>query len=105
MSVHLQRQLEALIAKPQPHAAGGAHLGKTIEDGVDRSDDGLVGMKQNLAVPLAPDEPDRQARRNSPRVALLRMPPLRRALSTYSSASLIVPFKPRSNRSLKAAGW
>ena len=42
--------------------------------------------------------------RSSPRRALLRMPPRRRARSTCSSASLIVPFRPRSSRSLKCAG-
>src|SRR5262245_32063253 len=46
MGVHLQRQLEAPIAKPQPPAAGGTHLRKTVEDGADRSDDGLVGVEQ-----------------------------------------------------------
>ena len=43
-------------------------------------------------------------RRSSPRAALLRMPPLRRARSTCSSASLIVPFNPSSKRSLNNAG-
>ena len=70
MGVHLQRQLEALIAKPQPHAAGGTHLGKTVEDGADRGDDGLVGMEQHLAVRLAPDEA-----RPAGHAATLRAPP------------------------------
>src|SRR6185369_11424575 len=61
MGVHLQRQLEAPIAEPQPHAASGTHLGKTVEDGADCGDDGLVGMEQHLAVRVAPDEACRQA--------------------------------------------
>lgn len=41
---------------------------------------------------------------SSPRRALLRMPPCSRDFSTCSSASLIVPFRPSSSRSLKWAG-
>ena len=41
---------------------------------------------------------------SSPRRARLRMPPRSRALSTCSSASLIVPFRPNNKRSLKCAG-
>lgn len=37
--------------------------------------------------------------------AVLRMPPSRRARSTCSSASLIVPLRPSTSRSLKLAGW
>src|SRR5215472_7116322 len=41
---------------------------------------------------------------SSPRRARLRMPPRNRALSTCSSASLMVPFRPQSKRSLKCPG-
>jgi hypothetical protein len=41
---------------------------------------------------------------SSPRLALLRMPPCSRARNTCNSASLMVPFKPSSNLSLKWAG-
>src|SRR6202008_367015 len=35
---------------------------------------------------------------NSPRCALLKMPPRKRAFSTWSSASLIVPLSPSKGR-------
>ena len=102
---HLQRKLQTLIAEPQPHAARRAGFREAGEDGADRSNDGLIGMKQNLAVGLTPHtKPTGKPRRSSPRAALLRMPPLRRARSTCSSASLIVPFNPSSKRSLNNAG-
>ena len=49
-------------------------------------------------------KPAGNPRRSSPRAALLRMPPLRRARSTCSSASLMVPLSPSRSRSLKRAG-
>ena len=58
---HLQRKLEALIAQPQPHAARRARLCEACEDGADRSHDGFVGMKQDLAVGLTPHEAHGQA--------------------------------------------
>jgi hypothetical protein len=45
-----------------------------------------------------------RASRGCPRWALLRMPPRKRAFSTWSSASLIVPFSPSRSRSLKWHG-
>jgi hypothetical protein len=49
-------------------------------------------------------KPTGNPRRNSPRAALLRMPPSSRARSTCSSASLMVPLRPSSSRSLKCEG-
>ncbi len=49
--------------------------------------------------------PTGSPRRSSPRAALLRIPPSRRARNTCSSASLMVPLRPSSIRSLNNAGW
>ena len=57
----LQRQLQALVAQPQPHATHRAGLGETFEDRGEHADNGLVGVQQDLAVGLAPDQPDGQA--------------------------------------------
>ena len=56
MRAHLQWKLQALIAEPQPHAARRPGLGKAGKDGADGSNNGLVGMKQNLALGLTPHE-------------------------------------------------
>ena len=49
-------------------------------------------------------KPTGSGQRSSPRLALLRMPPRRRARKTCSSASLMVPLSPSNRRSLKWAG-
>ncbi len=61
MRVHLQRQLQPLIAEPQPDAARRSCLGKTGKDGADCVDHGRVGMKEHLAVRIPPHEARRQA--------------------------------------------
>lgn len=58
---HLQRKLQPLIAEPQPHAARRAGFCEAGEDGADHRNDGLIGMKQNLAVGLTPHEAHGQA--------------------------------------------
>src|SRR5680860_1047833 len=57
----LQRPAQPLVAQPQPHAAHRAALGEAFEDRGDHTRDGLVGMHKDLAVGLAPHQPDRQA--------------------------------------------
>jgi len=61
VGAHLQWKLQALIAEPQPHAARRSGLCEAGEDGADHCNDGLVGMKQHLAVGLAPHEAHGQA--------------------------------------------
>src|ERR1700757_5055634 len=51
---HLQRELVAWVAQPQPNASRRACLGKAREDGADGCDDGLIGVEQNLAISFAP---------------------------------------------------
>ena len=61
MSIKRQREFDFLRTQPQPDAARRAQLGETGKDGADDIFDGRVGMDQDLAVRLAPDEADRQA--------------------------------------------
>ena len=56
----LQGELHRCAAQPQPYLTRRAELGEALEDHGDRAADRLVGMQQHLAVPLAPDQPDRQ---------------------------------------------
>src|SRR6516225_5125037 len=62
------------------------------------------GWKQTSPSSSPQTKPTGRPRRSSPRAALLRMPPLRRARSMCNSASLMVPFKPSNNLSLNTAG-
>ena len=71
------------------------------EHPLDRVADLLIGAQHDPPV-LVAVQPDRQARRSSPRSALLRSPPSSRARIRCSSASHIVPFSPSSSRSLKS---
>ena len=57
----LQRERQALGAKPQPGRPHAAEVGEAGEHRADRATDLLVGVEADLAVGLAPDEPDRQA--------------------------------------------
>ena len=57
----LQRELQALLAQPQPDPAHRPARREPLEDRGDDAGDGLVGMHQDLPVGLAPDQPDRQA--------------------------------------------
>src|SRR5262245_52783174 len=59
--VHLQRELVILFAKPQPNTARRSCFGEALEHGADGSDDGFVGMEQDLAIGLAPHEAHRQS--------------------------------------------
>ena len=54
------RELQALVAEPQPDAAHGAELGEALENIADRTHHFLVGMEEDFAVLLAPHEADRQ---------------------------------------------
>jgi hypothetical protein len=56
----LQRKLQLLLAKPQPHPAHRPGHGEPLEDRGDHAGDRLVGMPADLAVGLTPDQPDRQ---------------------------------------------
>src|SRR5215831_13257790 len=102
--VHLQWELHSSRAEPQPNAPRRAGLGETLKHGLNGGDDAFVGVEAHLAVLIAPTKPTGRPRLSSPRAALLRMPPLRRARNTCSSASLIVPLRPSSKRSLKRTG-
>ena len=57
----LQRERQALGAKPQPGRPHAAEVGEAGEHRADRATDLLVGVEADLAVGLAPHEPDRQA--------------------------------------------
>jgi hypothetical protein len=57
----LERNGHAFCAEPQPDSTHRAHLSETREDAADRRHDGLVGMKADLAILLAPYESDRQS--------------------------------------------
>ena len=57
----LQRELQALVAQPQPDPAHRAACRELFEDRGDDTGDGLVGMLEDLPVSLAPDQPDGQA--------------------------------------------
>ena len=70
-----ERELQLLLAHPQPYLPRGVELGEPIEDRLDRAAHRRVSVQQDLAVVLAPDQADRQPRRSSPRLALLRAPP------------------------------
>jgi hypothetical protein len=59
--MHLQREFEPLRAEPQPHTPGRARFGKMCKDTADGGEDGLVRVKANLAVLLAPHKTNRQA--------------------------------------------
>src|SRR5690242_15933765 len=62
------------------------------------------GWKQTSPSASPQTKPTGRPRRSSPRAALLRMPPSRRARKMCNSASLIVPFRPSTNLSLNIAG-
>src|SRR5918996_1277464 len=52
---------ESLAEQPQPHRARRAQFGEAFEDGGDHAAHGLVGVQQDLAVFVAPHQPDGQA--------------------------------------------
>ena len=54
------RELQAVLAQPQPDLAGRPGRGETLEHGADRAPDRLVGMQQDLPRLLAPHQPGRQ---------------------------------------------
>jgi hypothetical protein len=54
--VHLQRDLVALVAQPQPNPSRRACLGKAREDEADGCDNSLIGVEKDLAVSFAPHE-------------------------------------------------
>ena len=58
--VQAQREREFLGNEPQPDAAHRPEFGEPLENGTNGPGDRFVGMQPDLAVTLAPDEPDRQ---------------------------------------------
>src|SRR5438874_3153399 len=46
--------------KPKPHPANGAQFGKLFEHAAHRSGHGLVGMKEDFAVGVTPNQTHRQ---------------------------------------------
>ncbi len=61
VAVALQRPAQLVVPQPQP---GGPHRpadGELVEHRGDDAGDGLVGVRQDLTVGLAPHQPDRQA--------------------------------------------
>jgi hypothetical protein len=71
-----QRELHPLAAHPQPHLPDRSELGEPVEDRSDRAADGLVGIEQDLALLLAPDQPDRQRLPQLPALGLVPDPAL-----------------------------
>lgn len=59
--VLLQREFQAVVAKPQPHAPHRPGHREPLEDRADDTGDRLVGMPADLPVGIAPDQPDWQA--------------------------------------------
>ena len=57
----LQREGQSFGTEPQPDATHGPKFREAIEDGADGRRDGLVGMKADLTVLVAPHESDGQA--------------------------------------------
>jgi hypothetical protein len=101
----LERELHPLAAPPQPQLAGRAELGEALEDHRDRALDRLVGVEQQLAVGLAPDQPDRQPAAQLAALRLVADPALEAGAQRVSSASDIMPLSPSSRRSLNEPGW
>ena len=58
--VQAQRECELLGDEPQPDSAHRPEFGEPLEDSANGACDRFVGMQPDLAVALAPDEPDRQ---------------------------------------------
>ena len=71
-----QRELHAFAAHPQPHLPDRSELGEPVEDRSDRAADGLVGIEEDLALVLAPDQPDRQRLAQLPALGLVADPAL-----------------------------
>ena len=54
------RELHPLAAHPQPHLTDRPQLSEPLEDRGDRAAHRLVGVEQDLALLIAPHQPDRQ---------------------------------------------
>ena len=100
----LQWKRQALAAEPEPDAACRSEFGEASKDSTDSGADRLIWMEADLAILLAPDETNRQAAPQFAAGGLVEIPPLRRARMICNSASLMVPLRPSSNRSLNIAG-
>src|SRR5215467_15480828 len=59
--VHLQWELHAFRAEPQPDAAPSAGFGETLKHGLDSDYDSFIRVEAHLAVLFAPDQADREA--------------------------------------------
>ena len=62
------------------------------------------GWKRTSPSASPQTKPTGNPRRSSPRAALLRMPPLRRARRTCNSASLMAPFRPEQEPIVEKGG-
>ncbi len=70
----LQRPLQFLLPQPQPGRADRPARGEPGEHRGDHPGDGLVRVQQDLALVLAPDQPDRQAAPQFPAFGLVAYP-------------------------------
>src|SRR5438552_16493518 len=93
----LQWKRQALAAEPEPDAACRSEFGEASKDSTDGGTDRLIWMEADLAILLAPDETNRQAAPQFAAGGLVANP---RARMICNSASLMVPLRPSSNRSL-----
>jgi hypothetical protein len=55
-----QWKQQLLRAEPQPHAPDGAQFGEALEHGLDSAADRFVRIQADLAIFVAPHQPDRQ---------------------------------------------
>ena len=60
LPVPQRRQLQAVLAQPQPHLPGRPGRGEPVEHRGDRAADRLIGVQQDLPGCLAPHQPGRQ---------------------------------------------
>ena len=54
----LQRKVQPLLTKPQPHPPCGTHPGETLEHRPNRPVDRFVRVQQHFAIGLTPDQSD-----------------------------------------------
>ena len=102
--VPARRELQLFAAHPQPYLADRSELSEPVKDrGIAPR---IASSPSSRISPSSSPHtsPTGSALRSSPRSALLRIPPCSRARRMCSSASLIVPFSPNSNRSLNDPG-
>ena len=95
--VGLERKRQTLAAQPQPDAADRSELQRIVANTVRIAvQTASSGWNRTSPSSSPQTKPTGRPRRSSPRAALLRIPPLRRARRTCNSASLMVPLRPSS---------